>query len=124
MTYNDSSGDIRIGEKHTLPQTSPWNYNAAIYYEKYGVKIRLAASYVSKNLWTVGGDATQDLYSQPRFRLDLGTSYSFWDNYEVYFDAKNISNTKLEFTQTPSQAFPVQREFYGTDYLFGVKVHF
>jgi len=124
VTYNDSDGDIRIGEKHTLPQTSPWNYNAAIYYEKYGVKIRLAASYVSKNLWSVGGDATQDLYSQPRFRLDLGTSYSFWDNYEVYFDAKNISNTKLEFTQTPSQVFPVQREFYGTDYLFGVKVHF
>jgi TonB-dependent receptor len=124
VTYNDSSGDIRVGEKHTLPQTSPWNYNAAIYYEKYGVKIRLAASYVSKNLWAVGGDSTQDLYSQPRFRLDLGTSYSFWDNYEVYFDAKNISNTKLEFTQTPSTAFPVQREFYGTDYLFGVKVHF
>jgi TonB-dependent receptor len=124
VTYNDSDGDIRPGDKHALPQTSPWNYNAALYYEKYGVKLRIAASYVSKNLWAVGGDPTQDLYSSPRFRLDFGSSYSFWDNYEVYFDVKNISNTKLEFTQTPSEAYPVQREFYGTDYLFGVKVHF
>lgn len=130
VTYNDSEGTIYINPntnlpyKHALPQTSPWNYNAALYYEKYGVSIRIAASYVSKNLWTVTNDPATDQYSSPRFRLDLGTSYAFWDNYEVYFDVKNMTNTKLEFTQTPSQAYPEQREFYGADYLFGVKVHF
>lgn len=123
-TYNDSSGQIRVGEIHTLPQTSPWNYNAALYYEKYGLSLRIAASYVSKNLCAVGSDNATDQYSQPRFRLDFGSSYTLFDNYEIYFDVKNITNTKLEFTQTASSAYPVQREFYDTDYLFGVKAHF
>ncbi len=121
FTYNDSDGDIRVGEKHALPQTSPYNYNAAIFYEKYGFTARIAASFVSKNLWAVGGDPTQDLYSQNRFRLDFGSSYDVTDNVSVYFNVKNITNTKLEFTQTPSKAFPVQRESYDADYLFGVK---
>jgi TonB-dependent receptor len=124
VTYNNSRGQIHTGENHALPQTSPWNYNAAIFYEKYGASIRLAASYVSKNIFAVGSDPSQDVYSQPRFRLDLGASYAFMDRYEVYFDAKNLSNTKLEFTQTPSSAYPIQRELYGPDYLFGFKAHF
>jgi TonB-dependent receptor len=124
FTYVDSSGDIRTGEKHALPQTSPRNFNAALFYEKYGLNLRLGASYVSTNLWAVGSDSSQDLYSQPRFRLDFGSSYTILDNYEVYFDVKNITNTKLEFTQTANSAYPVQREFYGADYLFGVRAHF
>ncbi len=80
--------------------------------------------YVSKNLWAVGSDATQDLYSQPRFRLDFGGSYAITENIEWYVDVKNITNTKLEFTQTPSTAYPVQREFYDADYLFGIRAHF
>jgi hypothetical protein len=33
-------------------------------------------------------------------------------------------NTKLEFTQPPRRAFPVQREFYDVDYLAGIGTHF
>jgi TonB-dependent receptor len=134
VTYNDSDGQIRPGQFHALPQTSPWNYNAAIYYEKYGLSLRIAATYVSKNLWSLNSapisiantnsSAAEDLYSQARFRLDFGSSYAFWDNYEIYFNVKNITNTKLEFTQTPSAQYPVQREFYDTDYLFGIRAHF
>jgi outer membrane receptor protein involved in Fe transport len=72
----------------------------------------------------VGSDSTQDLYSQPRFRLDFGGSYAITENVEWYVDVKNITNTKLEFTQTSSTAYPVQREFYGPDYLFGIRAHF
>lgn len=124
VTFNDSDGNIRLGEGHALPQTSPWNYNAAVFFEKYGLNLRIGASYVSKNLWAVGPNASQDLYSQPRFRLDFGSSYTFMDHYEFYFDVKNITNTKLEFTQTPSAAYPVQREFYDSDFFFGVRAHF
>ena len=124
LTYVESNGEIRTGEKHTLPQTSPFTYNAAIFYEKAPFELRLAASYVSRNLWEVGGDSSSDLYSQPRFRLDFGGSYQITDNFEYYVDVKNITNTKLEFTQTSNTAFPVQREFYGVDYLTGIRAHF
>jgi len=124
FTYVESKGDIRTGESHALPQTSPLNYNVALFYEQGPLDLRIAASYVSRNLWAVGGEANSDLYSQPRFRLDFGGSYAITENVEYYLDVKNITNTKLEFTQTPSRAFPVQREFYDVDFLTGIRVHF
>jgi TonB-dependent receptor len=122
LTAVGSSGQIRAGEKHTLPQTSPFNYNAAFFYEKAPVHLRIAASYVSRNLWSVSSDSSTDLYSQARWRLDFGGSYDICENVEWYFDAKNLANTLLEFTQTASKDFPVQREFYGPTFLTGVRI--
>lgn len=129
LTYVKSSGVIRVypdgtKEKHTLPQTSPFNYNAALLYDRGPVSLKLAASYVGTNLWAVGGDPSTDLYSQPRFRLDFGASYKINKHAEAFFDMKNITNTHLEFTQTDNKNFPVQNEFYRQDFLFGVRVNF
>ena len=122
MTIVQSGGQIRPGEEHTLPQTSPFNYNAALYYEEGPLYLKLGASYVSANLWAVSGSDATDLYSQPRFRLDFGGSYNITSEVQLYLDIKNITNTKLEFTQTNDRNFPVQREFYDADYLLGVRV--
>lgn len=124
LTYVESRGDIRIGESHALPQTSPFNWNAAVFYEKAPFELRLAASYVSANLWAVGSDPGTDQYSQPRLRVDFGGSYAITDTISWYLDAKNITNTRLEFTQTNNANFPVQREFYDSDFLTGIKVQF
>lgn len=124
LTYVESRGDIRTGESHTLPQTSPFNWNAAIFYEKAPFELRLAASYVSTNLWQVGSDPGTDLYSQSRLRVDFGGSYAVTDNISWYVDVKNITNTRLEFTQTNNVNFPVQREFYDADFLTGIRVQF
>ncbi len=114
-------GDIRPGDRSILPQTSRFNYNAELNYDKGPIGIRVAASYVSANIFSVGGDPTTDVYSQPRFRLDLGATYDLSDNIQFYFDAKNLTNTLLEFTQTSSTYYPIQREFYGPTYFFGVR---
>jgi TonB-dependent receptor len=122
LTLVGSGGQIRAGEHHTLPQTSPINYNAALFYDKGPITLRIAASSVSRNLWAVSGDASTDLYSQTRFRLDFGGSYRVTDQLTWYLDVKNITDTKLEFSQTPNIAFPVQREFYGPTYLTGIRL--
>lgn len=121
LTYVDSSGEIRPGEHHTLPQTSPFNCNASILYDRGPINLKLGASYVSRNLWAVGGDSSTDIYSQSRFRLDFGGSYQITENLQAYFDVKNITNTHLKFTQTKDENFPIQNEFYGADYLFGIR---
>ena len=56
--------------------------------------------------------------------MDFGGSYAITDNIDYYVDIKNITNTKLEFTQTSDIDFPVQREFYDTDFLTGIRVKF
>jgi TonB-dependent receptor len=122
VTFVGSRGQIRLGENHTLPQTSPINYNAAVFYQWGPFNLKLAASYVSRNIFSVGGDASGDVYSQPRLRIDFGGSYMITDNIEYYLDLKNLSNTKLEFTQTPDKNFPIQREFYDATYLTGIRI--
>ena len=122
LTAIHSRGQIRPGERHSLPQTSPFNYNASLYYDNGPLDLKIGASYVSTNLWAVGGDSGTDLYSQPRFRLDFGGSYQITEELQLFLDIKNITNTKLEFTQTNDRNFPVQREFYDADYLLGVRV--
>jgi len=124
LTYVGSQGQIRPGENHALPQTSPFTYNAAVFYSHGPIYLKLGASYVSTNLWAVGGDSSTDLYSQPRFRLDFGGTYNVTQNVQAYVEVKNITNTHLEFTQTKSKNFPVQNEFYDADYHFGVRVKF
>jgi hypothetical protein len=72
----------------------------------------------------VGPDVTQDQYSQSRFRLDFGSTYAITGNIEAYFDVKNLTDTLLEFTQSRSQYYPVQREFYGPSFFFGLRAQF
>ena len=67
------------------------------------------------------GNATDD-YSSARLTMDLGSSYTIVRQVKVYFDAKNLLNTPLEFTEGTSQNRPIQREFYDITLLAGVRV--
>ena len=122
VTFVDSRGRYDIGEKaNQLPETSPITYNAAIFYEKGPISFRLASSYVSRNLWSVGGSRSTDQFSQGRFRLDLSAAYQLTKQWQIFAQGKNLTNTRLEFTQSASSAYPLQREFYDADYLVGVR---
>ncbi|MDR3505371.1 MAG: TonB-dependent receptor [Acidocella sp.] len=121
LTYVNATAQVHQGMKKTiLPQTSPLTYNAAAYYEKGPINLRVAMNYVSRNVFAVGRDPSTDIFSQPRFRLDIGGTYSITPQLQIYADVKNITNTKLEFTQSASSVYPIQREFYGQDYFFGI----
>jgi TonB-dependent receptor len=121
-TYNHSRGQIRPGEFEPLPSTSPQNFNAALFYEEGPVTTRLASSFVSRNLFAVGGDRNTDIFSSPRFRLDFQASYDLTKNLSASFALHNITNTKLEFTESEVASRPIQREFYDSDYLFSLRM--
>jgi TonB-dependent receptor len=125
LTYNQSSATIiRNGVAETLqqPQTSPWNFNAALFYEKDPITFRFAANYVSKDLYSLGGSKQTDVYVQQRFRLDLGTAYQVTKHIQLYFDAHNLTDQALKYTETASVSRPIQREFYGIDVQGGIRV--
>ena len=125
LTYNQSSATIiRNGIRETIQQTqtSPWNANVSVFYEKNPVTFRLAANYVSKDLYALGSSKQTDTYVQPRFRLDLGTAYQVTKNTQIYFDAHNLTDQALKYTETASVSRPIQREFYGVDVQGGVRV--
>jgi len=122
-TYVDSSTTLRPGDKkEVMPQTSPENFNVGFFYDKRPINVRIGASYVSTSLWAIGGDRNGDIFSQARFRLDFGSAYQLTDTMQLYFNVKNLTNTKLEFTQGMSSANPIQREFYDETYYGGLRV--
>ena len=126
FTLVDSRAEIHPGIFGLLPSTSKVTWNAAIFYELNPVEVRLAAGYVGQNLFAFGSTLgnSADVYSRERTTLDLGSSYAINHEIKVYFDAKNLLNTPLEFTEGRSDSRPIQREFYDITLLAGVRMSF
>ena len=122
-TYVDSSFTIRPGQTSSLPSTSQHTWNAALFYERDGLTLRMAAYSVSADLFAIGTDKTSDVYNGERISLDFGSSYAIDDTWSVYFNAKNLLDTPHVFYQGTSNR-PIQREFYGQTYLIGVRFDF
>ncbi|MBU6247891.1 MAG: TonB-dependent receptor [Xanthomonadaceae bacterium] len=122
-TWVDSRIEIRPGEYSLLPSTSRNTWNATLFYERAGLQINLAAYSVSADLFGIGTGRSSDVYNASRTSMDFGASYSFPENWTVYFDAKNLLDTPHAFYQGSSDR-PIQREFYGITYLAGVRFQF
>jgi TonB-dependent receptor len=125
VTLVDSRAQIHPGIYGLMPSTSKLTWNAALFYEQGPWEARLGWDYVGQNLFafgTVVGNYTDD-YSHSRLTMDAGSSYAIRDWLRIYFDAKNLLNTPLEFTEGPSSYRPIQREFYDVTYLFGVRIN-
>jgi len=123
ITFVDSRGRYDTDAiSNELPETSPISYNAQIFYEKGPLELRTAASYVSRNLFTVVGTRDTDQFSSPRFRLDISGSFQVTPRIQIYAEGKNLTNTKLEFTSSASSAYPIQREYYEQDFLVGIRL--
>ena len=124
ITLVDSQAQSHPGIEATMPSTSHLTWNTAIFYERDPLELRLAADYVGQNLFAFGttlGNAT-DVFSHARLTMDFGSSYRIDHALSVYFDAKNLLNTPLEFTETPSVNRPIQREFYDVTLMAGVRL--
>ncbi|MGU7774302.1 TonB-dependent receptor [Burkholderia sp. MR1-5-21] len=121
-TWVNSHLDIRPGEDHMLPSAPRNTFNASVFYERGPLNMRLAASYVGASLWSVGGSAATDVYTDARFSLDFGGSYQIAKNVGLYVNVKNILNTPLKFYEgSPNR--PIQREFYGPTVMVGLTIN-
>ncbi|MDQ6646001.1 MAG: TonB-dependent receptor [Pseudomonadota bacterium] len=121
-TLVDSRAEIRPGDFELLPSTSKNTGNLAFTYDLHGLHLDLGAYYISKNIFGVGNSPATDVWSQPRFSLDLGSTYAIDSHISVFFNIKNLTDTRLKFTEGPGANRPIQREFYGQTYTAGVRV--
>jgi TonB-dependent receptor len=121
--YDAATSGTGHAEFGLLPGTSRMSGNLAAFYEAHGVEARLAAEYVSKELFSLGGDKAHDTIQDNRLTLDFTASYQFDPHWKLWFAAKNLTNEPLRFyVNQPS--LPIQREFYLTTYEFGIKAKF
>ena len=77
-----------------LPGQSETNYNAALFYEKSGFSARLSYTKRSDYLEEINADtADLDLYVEGREQLDFTASYDFGNGFEVFGEAKNLTDS-------------------------------
>lgn len=110
---NPATGLSTLSRDSILPSTSRNTANAELLYDMYGLSLTVGAYYTSKNIFFVGGNAALDIWTQERFSVDFGSQYKVTEPFSVYFNAKNLTNTALKFTEGPGDNRIIQREFYG-----------
>jgi len=124
-TYVNSASALRPGEKaDEMPGTSPENANVELSYDKGPISARIGTVYKSSNLFIIGATRDYDQFAAPRLQLDLGASYQIDQHFQVYFSAKNLTNSPLIYTQGQSSANPIQHEYYDATYYTGIRASF
>ncbi len=121
LEYDAATSATGHDEYGLLPGTSRFTGNLGGFYEAHGVQLRLAAEYVSKELFSLGGSKAGDTIQDNRLTLDFTSSYRLSPNWQFYFNVKNLTNAPLRFyVYQPS--FPIQREFYDQTFEAGIRI--
>jgi TonB-dependent receptor len=96
--------------------------NASLYYEKYGLSLRV--SYQWRDDWvdSLGGFGSGES-RQAYENLDVSVRYAVTDNFTLFADAANLTNAiYLAYEGTAER--PTEVEQIGSRYLFGVRFNF
>jgi TonB-dependent receptor len=134
ITFVNSSGhsDGPTNKAYQLPETSPITYNATLFYETGPLYADVSVNYVSRSLYSTTNPAGSglldlnprdaDVFTAARTTLDANLEYNLTPRVVLFAQARNLTNAPLEFTQSASSQYPIQREFYNLDYLGGVRL--
>ena len=98
----DSEVDVpgREGDEIPFFGQSDLVYNVIPYYQQAGFEVRLALSYQSAFLASIGDEAFADEYFDDRLTIDLTGSYAFYgDRLEVQAQLRNLTNETERFYQ-------------------------
>jgi TonB-dependent receptor len=138
ITLNDTEfrvPGVGVVPERRIPVTgaSDTAYNVSIYYERYGISARLAYQY--RTPWGQGvGDyqvlngktvpvTNGDVYWDSDEELDFSARYRVNDNFEVTFDAVNLTNDRGRRFGDVS-ANPIEFEKFGRRFIAGVNFTF
>lgn len=109
----------------TLPGSPEHTANASLFFEKWGLNMRLSYNYASAFIDEVGAEAFYDRYYDAVSYLDLNLGYSFGKRkmITVYADCTNLLNQPLRYYQGCKER-TMQAEYYGVKFKAGVKFNF
>ena len=127
-TFIDSSikGVPNRLENLPLVQQSKTVGTAQIFYEKHGLTARVAYSYRSKFLYTIGADANSDIYWDKHGQVDARIAYAIGDKAHsatVFLEGANLNNEPWRtFAGQPHHLG--ENERYGRTFRTGLQLSF
>ena len=97
--------------------------SAQLFYEKYGAAVRVAYSYRSPYLDTLGASAASDQYTDSNGQLDVNLSYQVKPQLTFFGQLLNLTDTPWRrYIGSKNQL--VEREHYGFSVRWGAQLHF
>ncbi len=125
LTVQKSSSDGAPGRTDdvSLINTSDQSATAEVTYEKYGWTARIAYTYRSKYLDTLGDSQATDIYTAANGKLDMKVGYAINSNWQVFVEGKNLNEAAWRRYIGNSKQL-VENEFYGRTYRVGVSAKF
>lgn len=124
-TFTDSSADLpfNIG-KTDLPGTSRHTYNLALNYERFGISAQLAYNYRSAYIDSLDtANPGLNTYWDDRATLDFTASYQLTEQFSLYMEATNLTDTKaVRYQGERNRVF--EHEQFGRTWLVGVRGSF
>jgi TonB-dependent receptor len=118
-----SFGNENETEQLTLPGQAKHTANFALYFDNGKLYAKLSANYHDAFLYKVGADKDLDEYYDEALRLDFNASYSFTDNFKIFTDIRNLTNTPLKFYLGAPDMVQLQ-EYYSWWGRIGIKLNF
>lgn len=113
--------------KFNLPGTSDVIYNASIFYENFGLSVRLNYQYRDDWLSTTENDSLTEFWADEE-RLDLSIRYTLPIEAQgigltLFANANNLTNAvDVRYVNTPRT--PNQVEGFGSRYLAGIRIDY
>lgn len=120
-----SSGQVQGIARTSAPlfNQSRDSGTAQIFYEKYGIALRVAYTYRSKFLDTLGNNAAADQYTDHNGQLDVNASYQVTPQLIFFANATNLTDAPWRrFVGQKTQL--VERERYDYTVRWGAQLHF
>ncbi len=109
-------------EEIQLPGQAKHNANVALFYDSNKFFARLTANYQDAFLVEIGSDSDLDEFYDEALRLDLTMNYQLSDQFTVFGDFINITNTPLRF-YLGTENIIKQQEFYSWWTRIGVRMN-
>lgn len=125
VAYTDGSATGVPGRAGKVPNFLQSKYvgTAQLFYEKYGFNTRLAYTYRSAYLDTLGAAAANDQYTDENNSLDLRVSYSPVTQFTLFGEASNLLDSPWRRYQAVRTQL-VENEHYRQTFRVGVQLAF
>lgn len=123
VSFLDGSFTTPEGRKVDFPGTSDRITNIAMFYENYGVSVRLGYQHRTDWLDDISSDAQSDTFWKATERVDLSVRYVLTQAITLYVDANNLTD-ELGIRYAGNTSRPIEVEGFGRRYLFGIRVNF
>src|SRR3546814_258423 len=118
MRISDWSSDVCSSDL-----LSKYSYSLVGYYEKYGIQARVAYTYRDDFLQVAVGRNSEQEYFNGYGQLDASLSYDLTDNFTVFVDGLNLTNSKeFLYSMTPDRT--KEYRMTGRRLSFGVRAKF